>query len=85
LSFSILSYQDANKRKRDGSTSHPPKKNRRSCIGGEEDKGGRTLRQLGKQAAHKPANSSLNEDVEDNNDLDLLFHLFSCICRKKRQ
>ena len=40
------------------------------CIAGEEDKGAKTSRQLRKQAAHKPANSSFNEDVEDNNDLD---------------
>ncbi|KAG4386243.1 hypothetical protein GLYMA_11G010900v4 [Glycine max] len=61
--------EDSNKRKKDGSTSCSLRKNRR-CIAGEEDKGAKTSRQLRKQAARKPVNSSLNEDVEDNNDLD---------------
>ncbi|KAG4397736.1 hypothetical protein JHK82_028744 [Glycine max] len=63
---------NSNKRKKDGSTSCSLRKNRRSSIAGEgeEDKGGKTSRQLRKQAARKPANSSFNEDVEDNNDLD---------------
>ncbi|KAH1267661.1 Transcription factor TFIIIB component B'' [Glycine max] len=61
--------EDSNKRKNDGSTSCSLRKKRR-FIAGEEDKGAKTSRQLRKQAAHKPANSSFNEDVEDNNDLD---------------
>ncbi|KAG5061579.1 hypothetical protein JHK87_002608 [Glycine soja] len=61
--------EDSNKRKKDGSTSCSLRKKRR-FIAGEEDKGAKTSRQLRKQAAHKPANSSFNEDVEDNNDLD---------------
>ncbi|KAL5139373.1 hypothetical protein HKD37_10G029310 [Glycine soja] len=72
--FHVIYYacQDSNKRKKDGSTSCSLRKNRRSSIAGEgeEDKGGKTSRQLRKQAARKPANSSFNEDVEDNNDLD---------------
>jgi len=40
------------------------------CIAGEEDKSVKTSRQLRKQAARRPSNSSFNEDVEDNNDLD---------------
>ncbi|KAG4380445.1 hypothetical protein GLYMA_16G175800v4 [Glycine max] len=59
------SKQDSNKRKKDGSISCSLRKNRRSSIAGEEDKGGKTSRQLRKQAARKPANSSFNEDVED--------------------
>uniref|UniRef100_A0A0R0EMU9 Myb-like domain-containing protein n=1 Tax=Glycine max TaxID=3847 RepID=A0A0R0EMU9_SOYBN len=52
--------EDSNKRKKDGSTSFSLRKNIISSIAGEEDKG----------ATRKPANSSFNEDVEDNNDLD---------------
>ena len=74
IAFHVIYYacQDSNKRKKDGSTSCSLRKNRRSSIAGEgeEDKGGKTSRQLRKQAARKPANSSFNEDVEDNNDLD---------------
>ncbi|XP_029129721.1 uncharacterized protein LOC109810960 isoform X3 [Cajanus cajan] len=62
--------QDSNEKKKDDSTPCSVRKNRRSSIAGEEDKGGKTSRQLRKQAARKPANSSLNEDVEDNDDLD---------------
>ena len=62
--------QDANKRKGDGSVSCSLRNNRRSSIVGKEEKVGKTSRQLRKHAARKPANSSLNEDVEDNNDHD---------------
>ena len=69
IAFHVIYYacQDSNKRKKDGSTSCSLRKNRRSSIAGEgeEDKGGKTSRQLRKQAARKPANSSFNEDVED--------------------
>ncbi|RDY14066.1 bdp1, partial [Mucuna pruriens] len=60
--------EDANERKKDGSMSCSLRKHRRSSSADEEDKGGK--RQLRKQAAHKPANNSLNEDVEDDDDLD---------------
>ncbi|ESW29051.1 hypothetical protein PHAVU_002G039700 [Phaseolus vulgaris] len=66
--------EDANQRKKDGTDSCSLRKNKRSSIAGEEDNGGKTLRQRRKLAASKPANSSLNEDVEDDNDLDPPYH-----------
>ncbi|XP_014520701.1 uncharacterized protein LOC106777581 [Vigna radiata var. radiata] len=64
----------ANQRNRDGSDSCSLRKNKRSSISGEEDNGGKTSRQRRKLAACKPKNSSLNEDVEDDNDIDSPYH-----------
>ncbi|XP_061369326.1 uncharacterized protein LOC133312165 isoform X2 [Gastrolobium bilobum] len=57
--------EDANERKKDGTISSSPRKRRRSSIANEEDKNGKTSRQLRKQACRKPANNSLNEDEDD--------------------
>ncbi|KAL2349429.1 hypothetical protein Fmac_003429 [Flemingia macrophylla] len=70
LRADVTQEKDSNEREKDGSKSCSMRKNRRSSIAGEEDKGGKTSMQLRKQVAHKTASSSLNEDVEDNNDLD---------------
>ncbi|XP_057450169.1 transcription factor TFIIIB component B''-like [Lotus japonicus] len=59
----------ANGRKKDSSL----RKHRRSTAG-EEDKGGKTARQLRKSAAREPANSSLNKDVDDDGDIDPLYN-----------
>lgn len=61
--------QVANGRKKDSSL----RKHRRSTAG-EEDKGGKTARQLRKSAAREPANSSLNKDVDDDGDIDPLYN-----------
>ncbi|KAK7385499.1 hypothetical protein VNO78_31221 [Psophocarpus tetragonolobus] len=61
---------DVNKRERDGSTLCSQRKKKKSSIIDEEDKSGKTLRQLRRRAVCIPANSSSNEDVEDNSDLD---------------
>ncbi|GAU19714.1 hypothetical protein TSUD_78390, partial [Trifolium subterraneum] len=55
--------QDANERKKS------VKKNKRSSIAGVEDKGGKTSRKPRKQPVRKPAKNSLNEPIEDDDDV----------------
>ncbi|KAK7308884.1 hypothetical protein RJT34_05197 [Clitoria ternatea] len=66
----IREKEDANERKKDSSTSSSLRKRRRSSVTHEEDKGGMAPRQLTKQVAHKPANSLLNEDVDNDDNPD---------------
>ncbi|XP_027359856.1 uncharacterized protein LOC113868459 isoform X2 [Abrus precatorius] len=70
LHADVAREKDANERTKDGSISSSSRKNKRSSIIGEEDNDGNTSRQLRKQTAHKPTNSSLNDDVEDDDNLD---------------
>ncbi|CAK8578869.1 unnamed protein product [Lathyrus sativus] len=64
---SIREKEDAN------GTKKSLKKHKRSSIAVVEDKGGKTLRQLRKQAVRKPAENSLNEAIEDDDVLNPLY------------
>ncbi|PNX56527.1 transcription factor TFIIIB component, partial [Trifolium pratense] len=55
--------EDANERKKS------VRKNKRSSIAGVEDKGGKTSRKTRKQSVHKTAKNSLNEPIEDDDDV----------------
>jgi transcription factor TFIIIB component B'' len=55
--------QDANERKKS------LRKNKRSSNAGVEDKGGKTSKKPRKQSVRKPAKNSLNEPVQDDDDV----------------
>ncbi|CAJ2676956.1 unnamed protein product [Trifolium pratense] len=55
--------EDANERKKS------VRKNKRSSIAGVEDKGSKTSRKTRKQSVHKTAKNSLNEPIEDDDDV----------------